>query len=62
MLSQPRSQCFFCNVERLIGDESRSIALRWERGAGNEADAHKDDGKTLSYQQCVNAFKSLRHL
>ena len=27
MLTQPRSQCFFLNAERLIGEESRSIAL-----------------------------------
>ena len=49
------------NAEQLIGEESRSIAQHEERSPGNEIDAHKDHDKTLSYQQCVNAFKSVRH-
>ena len=61
MPTQPRSQCFFPNGERLVGEESRSIALRLERSPENKVDSHKDHGKTLSYQQCVNAFKSVWH-
>ena len=38
MLTQPRSQCFFHNKERSIREESRSIAVRWERRPENEAD------------------------
>ena len=61
MPTQPRSQCFFPNAEQLIGEESQSIALCYERSPRKEVDAHKDHCKTLSYQQCVNAFKSVWH-
>ena len=58
MPTQPCSPCFFPNTERLVGEESQSITLRQERSRGNKVDAHKDHGKTLSYQQCVNAFST----
>ena len=50
MPTQPRSQCFFPNAGQLIGEESQSITLRYERSPGKEVDAHKDHCKTLSYQ------------
>ena len=34
MLTQPRSQCFFPNAEQLVGEESQSIALRYEKSLG----------------------------
>ena len=59
---QPRSQCFVPKAEPLVGEENQSIALYWERSPGNKVDAHKNHGKMLSYQQCVNAFKSVQHV
>ena len=58
MPTQPCSQYFFPNAERLVGEESQLIALRQERSPGNKFDVHKDHGETLSYQQCVNVFKT----
>ena len=61
MPTQPCSQCFFPNTEGLVGEESQSITLCQERSPGSKVHDHKDHGKMLSYQQCVNAFKSVQH-
>ena len=59
MPTQTRSQCFFLNAERLIGEESRSIALRQENSTGNEVDAHKDHGKLSAMRECVQKRSTL---
>ena len=61
MHAHSTSSAVLPNAERLIREESRSIAQREERSPGNEVDAHKEHDKTLSYQQCVNAFKTVQH-
>ena len=43
-------QYFFPNGEQLIGEESRSISLHYERSSENRAYVYKDHGKILSYQ------------
>ena len=61
MPTQPPSLCFFPNSKQLVGEKSGSIALYYKRSPGSKIDTHRDYGKTLSYQQCVNAFKSIQH-
>ena len=59
MPTQPRSQCFFPNLKRLVGEESRSIALHQKRSPGNKVDTHKDQVKLSAMCKCIQKCSAL---